>query len=629
MCFKKCAQDSILKGSLLAMLENLFPDGIPTLKDFAQETEISVSTFKRCAPWLLDRIPKLLEERRPGPRPAQETGRDEREEALRKLEDLRAWIRENCSPTEKNTCYSGEAKLRITTLSEEIQESGALSFDEIAKVLCIDKRHLLRIRKKVKAAGGAAPQPKSRKPHHTEELAEEIQRLIRKIQISSKDYRPTDVKRILEKNYKAKLKKYHGSETISLTTTSKYMSQGKGGKKAKEREHPRGAYHYPEPFQQAAIDTSYFKIFGFTFYFITVFEVGGRMNLLTRIFLRESTAAVVEVIEQCLSQYSGIEAFVIDRGTPYLNEEVKRLLEKNGKMRIVCPPETPTAKACCERHFRPLKAAIRTAIEKIFAIDPGWPADHLAKLLEMGVAVFQQMYHQIPQQGIDGKSPAERIESFNPVRACSSMINLFERALNNEPVEEYIHQLHQQFQLPNSKEETVEELKRFGTAVLREVAERVAPYMGPPYPEWMYNPLGFLAAKAREVWEQKDRSYYLNRFVRQEVIQWRQDQKEDRGRLESENSERQEHPEQFLEPTFELLLNGVKARIPGLVTIAMGKLKDLLRCLSKKLGYAFAHELGLLRTKILQLQENEKTKERLYNLVKEAVGELQREGAAC
>jgi len=45
MCFKKCAQDSILKGSLLAMLENLFPDEIPTLKDYARETEISVSTF--------------------------------------------------------------------------------------------------------------------------------------------------------------------------------------------------------------------------------------------------------------------------------------------------------------------------------------------------------------------------------------------------------------------------------------------------------------------------------------------------------------------------------------------------------------------------------------------------------
>jgi len=611
------------------MLKNLFPDEIPTAKDYAQETGISVTTFNRCAQWLLDRLPELLEERRPGPRPIQETGREEREEALRKLEDLRAWIRENCSTTEKNTCYNGEAKLRIATLSEEIQKSGVLSFDEIARVLCIDERHLRRMRKEVKAAGGAAPQPKSRKPHHTEELAEEIQRLIRKIEISSKEYRPTDVKRILEKNYKAELEKYHGSKTISLTTISKYMSQGKGGKKAKDREHPRGTYHYPEPFQQAGIDTTYFKIFGFTFYIITVFEVGGRMNLLTRIFLRESTAAVVEILEGCLSQYPGIAAFVIDRGTPYLNQEVKMLLEKNGKLRIVCPPATPTAKACCERHFKTLKAAIRNALEKVFYKDPGWSAEPLAKLLEMGVAVFQQMYHQIPQEGIDGKSPTERIESFDPVRACSSMINLFERALDNEPVEEYIHQLHQRFQLPNSEEETVKELRRFGTAVLREVAEKVAPYMGPPFPEWMHNPLGFLAAKARELWEKKERSYYLNRFVRQEKTQWRQDQKEERERLKSENSERQEHPERFLESTFKLLLNAAKAKNQGLLNIAMGKLKNLLRCLSKKLGYAFAHELELLKTKIRKLQENEKNKERLWNLVKEAVGELQQEGAAC
>ena len=49
---------------------------------------------------------------------------------------------------------------------------------------------------------------------------------------------------------------------------------------------------YPEPFQQVAIDTSHFKVFGFTFYLITILEIGARLNLVTRVFLRENTEAV-------------------------------------------------------------------------------------------------------------------------------------------------------------------------------------------------------------------------------------------------------------------------------------------------------------------------------------------------
>ncbi len=71
-------------------------------------------------------------------------------------------------------------------------------------------------------------------------------------------------------------------------------------------EHPRGSFVYPEPFEAVALDTSYYTLFGVTFYLITVFE-------LTRIFLRESTEAVVAVLEEFLARYPGVGVVVIDR----------------------------------------------------------------------------------------------------------------------------------------------------------------------------------------------------------------------------------------------------------------------------------------------------------------------------
>ena len=190
----------------------------------------------------------------------------------------------------------------------------------------------------MKEAGGKAPEAKSRRPKECTPLAREIQLLIGQIEISADTRDPRraiDIKHILEK-----LKKYHGTPTISATTVAKYMGQAPPEKPI---EHPRGSFVYPEPFEAVAIDTSYYKLFGVTFYLITVFELGGRLNLLTRIF--DNTEAVVTVLEEFLARYPGVGVVVIDRGTPYLNEEVRTLLELHGTVRLACPPQTPTAKA--------------------------------------------------------------------------------------------------------------------------------------------------------------------------------------------------------------------------------------------------------------------------------------------
>jgi transposase InsO family protein len=618
-----------LRGLVLAMVKFLFPDGAPTLEAYCRQTGVASSTFERAARWLLGLLPGLLRERRPGPKgPEPATPRDAREAALRALEDLRAWLQDKCATTEKNTCYSAEAKERIARVSQDIRASGALGYAEIAHVLGMDERQLRRIRRDVEAAGGDAPPPKSRRPHCTADLHVEIQRRIRQIAISSARYTPTDVKRILEKRYRQDLERHHGAPTISLTTVAKYMPRDP--KPAAKPAHPRGAYDYPEPFQQVAIDTTHLKLFGWTFYLVTVFEVAGRLNLLTRVFVRENTAAIVEVIEKCLARYPGIEAFVIDRGSPYLNPEVKRLLEERGTLRIVAPPATPTAKAALERHFLTLKDALRRAIAAVFGhANPDWPRGHVVKLLEMGAAVFQELYHRIPQHEIDGKSPAERCQGFDPVRAAEKMTRLFERSLESEPAADYARQLHRRFQLPNPEARTVAHLKRFGTGVLRDLVDQVAPYLGPPLPEWMYDPLGYLEAKARQIWEARQRRLHQRRYDQAVAAHRQEDAKAAHQTLADEARQRKESPEAFLDDALHGLANGIAIRIPALVRVFTNQLEPLLRSLAEQLGHAFLSEAKRLRERALALATAAPIRTELATILDGLFEELRAEGAAC
>jgi len=608
MSFRKIDFDIMLKGTVLAIVKIIFPQGIPSLEDFSRENGVAPSSFRRAAEWLLERLPALLQGRRPGPKNRPPDDREKRQEALRMLEDLRSWLYKERKPTEKNDCYSDEAKERIASLSEEVQSGGAMSFEEIAAHLGMDVRQLRRIR----AAVAKGRREKSRRPKRIGELSGEIQELIARIQASGdsrRPYSPIDIKRILEKNYKAELLEHHGSETIALSTVSKYTMKERQEKKKKQAEHVRGSYRYPEPFQQVAIDTSHFKMFGFTFYLITVFEMAGRLNLITRVFLRENTAAVVSVIEEKLEKFPGVEVVVIDRGTPYLNVEVRELLESHGKLRIIAPSATPTAKAAAERHFKTLKEALRKAVAEVFGRHPQRSAGEIALMLEFGTAVFQVLYHQIPQENIDGKTPAERIESFDPKRACASMVDLFERSLNSQPATDYAREIHLRFQFPTSEKETVKRLKQFGTRALRRAVEEVASYMGPPYPEWMKDPLGFLALKAREMWEKQERAFLERKLACEKEKERKEEQKRKEEELDRESIEWQQHPERFVDRLLDQLLRCMRSNFQaGMKTVSL-QLKDLLDSLSERLGNAFTHEVNRLRARISFMAEDARVRE--------------------
>ncbi len=609
MSYRTINPECMLRGVVLASCHLLFPEGVPALVEFATKNQVASSTLQRAARWLVELLPSLLAQRRPGPSAGSPEAPSEREEAVKKLTDLYRWIQSNRSDTEKNACYDPEAKRRIAAMADNFQAAGTLSFEEIATTLEMNERQLRRIRQEVRS-DATAPPPKSRKPHRTKDLADDIQVLIKKVQISgdSRDpYTAMDVKRILEKNYSESLVKHHGSAKISADTVRKYMNK-EIDLDSKSKHHPRGGFVYPEPFQQVAIDTTHFKVFGFTFYLITILDVATRSNLVTRVFLRENTAAVVSTLKEYLQAFAGLGVVVIDRGTPYLNATVKNLLEQHGKLRLVCPTATPTAKAACERHFGTLKPVLLAALARIFPEKPGWKPELIAKVIEMGLAVFQTMYHEIPQEGIDGRSPAERAQEFDSFRAWSQMVDLLERTMRSEPAQELAGEIHDRFQLPGPRTTTIKRLQNFGGRVLRRTLEELRGKIGPPHPEWLYDALGYITVRAKSICEQEHMKYFRKQRGREERKQHQDQQREFR----ESRQEELDHPEQFVDETLEQAITFMDIGAPAGGQMRLRHLALLLESLASGMGRAFGAELERLHKKVDELARNAQTRRQLH-----------------
>lgn len=617
MSYQKLDIHLTMKGFLLAIIHKLFPENIPTVSEFAKNSGISRSTLDRGAEWLLKLLPKILRTRQPGPEGKKKEKADsKREKAFKQLSDLRQYIEEVRKNTPQNRCFDGETKKRITFCVEEIAQSRVLTYAEIAGILKIDERHLRRIRKEVEKTGGEAPEEKSRAPENINCLAQEIQRLIVAIKISAptkRQYSATDIKRILEKSYKDTLLEYHKKPTITTDTVLKYMDLDE----KEVWDHPRGNWNYPEPFQQAAIDTSYFKLFGKTYYLITALEAKGRVNLLTKVFLHDNKESVMTVLKSVLQKYRGIGVFVIDRGTPYLNDDVKHYLESCNCFRIICPPKTPTAKAFAERHFGALKPILKSAVETVFPKNPGWPHENMQKLLEVATAVFSSMYHQIPQEGIDGKSPAERIKEFDPVRACAEQMKLFERSLNSQPSTEYARFMHNYFQFPWDVKETVKELGEFPTKILRRLFAKVKPIMGPPIADSLHSPLKFLVARAWQIRNEETKEFFHKKGKEEE------EKKKKEEELETQQSEREE-PEKFVDGLFTTLIQCVQNN--HVVKMATDYMRSNLRALYQKMDNQFFHEISRLKQMVKDLSDNETVRVRTEKILDDLVDEIASKG---
>jgi hypothetical protein len=260
-----------------------------------------------------------------------------------------------------------------------------------------------------------------------------------------------------------------------------------------------------------------------------------------------------------------------------------------------------------------LKAELKQAVSTVFTEDPRWLPAITAKALELAAAVFAGMYHRIPQEGIDGKSPAERAEAFDPVRAAARQADLFRRALNGEPSDEYARHLHVLFQLPGEVKETVATLRMFPTRILRQLVDRVKDVMGPPCAESIYDPIGFLAARARELnvaaWKK------ANAEAWREAEAERESQEQDRQRQDES-----QRPEAHVDGMLRTLVQTVRS--PHALSVTVTYMRELLHRLAASMGGFFATEIERLKARATELARSAVIAERVTTILDELAAEV-------
>ena len=238
----------MIRGTILATMEMLFPAGTPSLKEFAQvegRRRVHLPALGGLAPGSPSR--DFFEARLPGPRAPESSGAGEEgrggpgtggsphlapREMLRDREEQLLQPRGQATDRRHGEQHPDRGDVGLRRDRRDPPDRWTSTPEDPHEV---DKAH------------GEAPQPKSRRPHNTGKIAEEIQKLIDDVVRSAdtrRPYRPMDVKRILEKNYQDDLEKHHGGESIALSTVSKYMGQEEP--KAKE-EHLEAASSTPSP----------------------------------------------------------------------------------------------------------------------------------------------------------------------------------------------------------------------------------------------------------------------------------------------------------------------------------------------------------------------------------------------
>ena len=114
----------------------------------------------------------------------------------------------------------------------------------------------------------------------------------------------------------------------------------------------------------------------------------------------------------------------------------------------------------------------------------------------------------------------------------------------------------------------------------------------------MYDPVSYLAAKARQMGEDRRRAHFEARYRAEKAKQDRDDERRHREELARERKERADHPERFVDRWLKLAINCAEQRFgPGLRR-TLRELGGLLRSLGHKLGRAMSSDLERLRAQV-------------------------------
>ncbi len=146
--------------------------------------------------------------------------------------------------------------------------------------------------------------------------------------------------------------------------------------------------------------------------------------------------------------------------------------------------------------------------------------------------------------------------------------------------------------------------------------------MGPPYPNWMRDPLGWLCAKAREISERERAKWNDERCRKEKRTSDERQEKQRRENLERQALERRDHPERFVDGVLNLVVKCAERRFaPGLRRLA-DELRGLLASLARKLAHAFSSELTRLKERVRAFSSDPEVRLDVERLLDELAGGL-------
>src|SRR5690606_28009758 len=208
----------------------------------------------------------------------------------------------------------------------------------------------------------------------------------------------------------------HGKKFSSAKTVGRYvakMEEPAAAASSPERS-PRGCYSSPPPLALAWVGTCFVKVAGVSVHIVGSMATSSRVVLAGEVFVQESAATTIAVLEQTLLRVPELAAVLRDRGTPYLNQPVNEMLASRGVLPIDAHPYFPIDKAALERFWRWLKEWLRFGLvpfEERCRHEGRIPtAEEAVAVVQPVLRICLRAYNLMPQPYLEEKSPIERID---------------------------------------------------------------------------------------------------------------------------------------------------------------------------------------------------------------------------
>jgi hypothetical protein len=151
------------------------------------------------------------------------------------------------------------------------------------------------------------------------------------------------------------------------------------------------------------------------------------------------------------------------------------------------------------------------------------------------------------------------------------------------------------------------------------VVEKLAPQLGPPRNYYIYDPVGYIAARAHELSEKENEEYADEQYSRQRRRRLLEEEDRRKEQLEREEEECREHPERFVERVLKTVVFCIEKGPECALKPTARQLKELLESLSRKLGRAFSNEVERLKTRVAAFSEDARVRETAAALIEELV----------